>query len=147
MTTLQNKITNIHTTRWRPNRSKQFSMRYKIYPCLDTVKFANLIWFSGSLHCRFLIPYQYSENDDAPHLYFLKLMTSQCIIVMLFVENVDYVTIKTVCTKKNLTVYLCFWSSKVIFLPWKHRFWHFLIQNGGTISTRGRRSPLLWSKE
>jgi hypothetical protein len=74
-------------------------------PCSDTENFANLIWLSGLLHCRFLIPYQYT----------LKLMTSQCISATRFVENVDCVTMKTVCTKNNLAVYLCFWSSEIIY--------------------------------
>jgi hypothetical protein len=72
-----------------------------------------------------------SETDDAPDQYSLKLMTSQCISATLFVKIVNYVTMKTVCSKNNLTVYSCFWSSEIIYLPWKLRFWHYLIQNGG----------------
>jgi hypothetical protein len=38
-----------------------------------------------------------SESYDAQDQYSLKLMTSQCVNATLFVENVDYVTMKTVC--------------------------------------------------
>jgi hypothetical protein len=40
-----------------------------------------------------------SKTDDAPDQYTLKLMTSQFVNATLFVENVDYVTMKTVYSK------------------------------------------------
>jgi hypothetical protein len=70
----------------------------------DTEDFANLIWFSGSLHCCFLTLCQYS----------LKLMMSQRMSATLFVENVDYVTMKTLCTKNHHTIYL-FWFVRLFY--------------------------------
>jgi hypothetical protein len=53
--------------RCRTNFDKPYILSWNTYyyipiniPCLDTVNFVNLIWFSWSLHCHFLILYQYT---------------------------------------------------------------------------------------